>query len=89
MGVVAFYLCFGGTWVPVMTEKDLLGLIWIAGVVAFYLCFGGTWVPVTTEKDLLGLIWIARNCFDDFMSYLCLNGAWVFISTGNRLENSF
>ena len=24
-----FYLCFGGTWVHVMTEKDLLKLICI------------------------------------------------------------
>ena len=26
-GFVVFYLCFGGTWVHVVAENDLLGLI--------------------------------------------------------------
>ena len=33
MGVFTIYLCLGGTWVPVVTEKGLLGLAKIAKVV--------------------------------------------------------
>ena len=56
VGTVAFYLCFGGTWVHVTTEKDLLKLIWVGKnffeTVVSYLCLSGTWIFVSTGNGL-------------------------------------
>ena len=70
-----FYLCFGGTWVHVMTEKDLLKLIWIAEncfeIVALYLCLNGTWVFISTGNRL-------GNDFDKFLLFWGLQLNWKF-----------
>ena len=47
------YLCFGGTWVHVATEKYLFRLILsFAGFAVLYLCFSDTWVHVAVETNL-------------------------------------
>ena len=59
-GVVTFYLCFGGTWVHVTTEKDLLKFIRVTKscfeTFVSYLCLNGTLVFISTgirlENDL-------------------------------------
>ena len=55
-GIFAFYLCFGGTWVLVMTERDLFKLIWIAKncfeIFVSYLCLNCTWVFISTGGRL-------------------------------------
>ena len=56
MGFVVLYLCFSGTWVPVVVEKNLLRVILcFTGFVVLYLCFSSTWVPVVVEKELFAL----------------------------------
>ena len=51
------YLCSGGTWVHVVTEKDFAQVnLHFVGFVVLYLCFGGTWVHVVVKNDLLGLV---------------------------------
>ena len=51
-----FYLYFGGTWVHVTTERDILRLIWVGEnyfeTVAAYLCLSGTWVFISTGNRL-------------------------------------
>ena len=50
------YLCFGGTWVPVITEKELLELILVVKNCfenfVSYLCLNGTWVFISAGNRL-------------------------------------
>ena len=66
LAFLALYLCSGSTWVPVVTEKDLLELIWIAKncfeTFVSYLCLNGTWVFISTGNRL-------ENDFDKFCCF--------------------
>ena len=73
-----FYLCFDGTWVHVMTEKDLLRLIYVYGNCCLLPVF---WLYLGTcygRKDLFELICV-------FTIYLCLGGTWVHVVTEKGL----
>ena len=70
-GFVVLYLCFGGTWVQVVVENDLLRLICI---LQGLLCFGGTWVHVVVENDLLRLVYFYGDCG-------FLPGFWLYLGT--------
>ena len=80
-GAFTIYLCLGGTWVPAMTEKDLLGLTKIAkscfGDFVSYLCLNGTWVFISAENrlengfDKFLLFWGPAARFDNFRQFGC------------------
>ena len=50
-----FYLCFDGTWVHVVTEKDLLRLIYVYGDCCLLPVF---WLYLGTCYDRKGSIWV-------------------------------
>ena len=67
MGVFTIYLCLGGTWVPVVTEKGLLGLAKIATscfeIFVLYLCLNGKFGYLFLLKINWRMVFFDKFCW--------------------------